>query len=286
MSSLALSASPGLARRARRSLRLLRTGVTYELRKASAFRAGFLVREVARGLERVAVLTFVYFALFRSAGTHEIRGWTLPQMVQYLILVATIQKILIHERVLDVADQIFDGYITKYTVMPMRYFTLVLARWIQYTLVQLAVAVGFWCAGALLVPRWWPMPASGLALVESLVLVVLASYCFLLLTFILNSLAFWLGVVWTLLAMSRMVTSFMMGDGVPVSLYPEALQRVLAWLFPYWAMSGPIDVYLGRAGTGAFVRGLCVLVVTIVALQIVAHAIWRKGLRQYGGSGM
>jgi ABC-type uncharacterized transport system permease subunit len=130
------------------------------------------------------------------------------------------------------------------------------------------------------------MPASALALIESVALVLLASYCFLLLFFIINSLAFWLGLVWTLLAMSRMVMSFLMGDPVPVSLYPDAFQRVLPWLFPYWAMSGPIDVFLGRAGTDAFVRGVGVLGASIVVLQCIAFVVWRRGLRQYGGSGM
>lgn len=269
-----------------RNLRLLRTGITYEFRKASAFRAGFLVREVIRGVERIAVLAFVYFALFSSAGVETIRGWTLPQMIQYLILIATIQKIIFSERTLDLADQIFDGYITKYMVMPIRYFTLVLARWIQFTAVQLGVAAAFWLAGAALFPRWWPVPVSALALVESVALVLLASYCLLLLFFIINSLAFWLGLVWTLLAMSRMIISFLMGDGVPVSLYPDALQRVLPWLFPYWAMSGAIDVFLGRTGTDSFLRGISVLGASIVVLQGIALVVWRRGLRRYGGSGM
>ena len=258
-----------------RHVRLLGTCVAYELRKASAF----------RGVERAGVLVFVYIALFRSAGG-TIRGWTLPEMIQYLVLLATVQKVIFHERVLDLADQIFDGYVTKFMVMPMRYFTLVAARFIQYTAVQLVVAVAFWCIGALVVPRWWPMPASATALVQSLVLVLLASYCCMLVYFMMNSLAFWLGVVWTLIGMSRMVMVFFMGEGVPVSLYPEPLRRVLVWLFPYWAMSGPIDVFMGRAGTEHFLQGIAVLVPSIVVLQAASLALWRRGLRQYGGAGM
>ena len=269
-----------------RSLRLLRTCVAYEMRKASAFRVGFLVKEIVRGVDRAAVMAFVYFALFASSKSETIRGWTLPQMIQYLVLMATVHKILFHERALNLADQIFEGYITKFTVMPMRYFTLVLARWIQFSAVQLGVAAFFWCLGALLLPRWWPMPVSLVALAEALTLIVLASYCFMLLYFIMNTMAFWLGMVWTLLAMSRMVTSFLMGDPIPVSLYPDSLRRVLEWLFPYWAMSGPIDIFLGRAGLPAFLKGMLVLSATIVVLQGASLALWRRGLRQYGGSGM
>ena len=269
-----------------RGLSLLRTCVAYEMRKASAFRVGFLVKEVVRGVDRAAVMAFVYVALFASSSTGIIRGWTLPQMLQYLVLMATAHKILFHERALNLADQIFEGYITKFTVMPMRYFTLVLARWIQFSAVQLGVAAFFWCLGALLLPRWWPMPVSLVALAEALTLIVLASYCFMLLYFIMNTMAFWLGMVWTLLAMSRMVTSFLMGDPIPVSLYPDSLRRVLEWLFPYWAMSGPIDIFLGRAGLPAFLKGMLVLSATIVVLQVASLALWRRGLRQYGGSGM
>jgi ABC-type uncharacterized transport system permease subunit len=121
---------------------------------------------------------------------------------------------------------------------------------------------------------------------EALVLVVLASYCFLLVYFMLNTLAFWLGVVWTLIGMARMGASFLMGDPIPVSLYPDALRAALEWLFPYWALSGPIDIFLGRAGPGAFLKGLLVLAASIVLLQVASLALWRRGLRHYGGSGM
>ena len=51
-------------------------------------------------------------------------------------------------------------------------------------------------------------------------------------------------------------------------------------------MCGPIDIFMGRAGSEAFGKGVTVLCVTIVVLQVGSLALWRRGLRQYGGSGM
>ena len=270
----------------RREIALVAAAAGYEMRKHSAFRIGFLVREALRGTERTVAMTFVYLALFRASRSPTIRGFTLTDMVHYLLLVATFQKLLIHERALDISEQIFDGTITKFITMPVRYFTLVLGRWVQFTLVQGAVAAVFWTAGALLLPRIWPRPVSPLAAAEALTLVLLGSYCFHLLFFMVHTLAFWLDMVWSLLAMSRMVTGFVMGELVPVAMMPPALRDAFVWLFPYWTVSAPIEIFLGRLGTPWFLRGALILLASIAILQTGALLLWRRGLRRYAGAGM
>jgi ABC-2 type transport system permease protein len=275
----------GLAHAAHRHLRLLRTAFIYELRKVAAFRVGFLTREVLRGVERCAVMIFVYVALFHSSGRATLRGYTLEGMVQYMLLVAVFQKLLFHERAMDVADQIFEGTITKFMIMPVRYFTLVLARWLQFTALQGTIAALAWTAGALFARRWWPHPASALAAAEAILLVVLGSYCFLLIYFLLNACAFWLDRVWTLLAMTRMVSGFAMGEMVPVTLMPKPLVTAFRLAFPYWSLNGPIEILMGRQGSADFAFGLAVLAAWAIGLQVACAFAWRRGLLRYGGVG-
>lgn len=258
----------------------------YELRKATVFRTGFLVREVLRGMNRPVVMVFVYMALVRSSGTSQLGGYSFPELVQYLVLVATFRKVLFHERGLDLAEQIFQGYVTKYLVMPVRYDALVLGRFVQYTLLQSGVALLFFAAGALAFPGWWAWPASPAAALQSVVLLLLGSFCFLQLTYILNAMAFWLDVVWTLLVAFRFVGDFVSGGLVPVSMMPGPLRATFWYLFPYWALSAPIEIFLGKLATPDFLEGLLVLGTTIVVLEVVRAAVWRRGVRQYSGSGM
>jgi ABC-2 type transport system permease protein len=270
---------------ATRDLRLLRTAWAYELRKVAAWRAGFVLREVMRGMWRPLVMIFVYRAI-ALGGVESIGGYDYPALVAYLILAATFEKLLFHQRGLDLADQIFQGYVTKYLVMPLRFYVLALARFGQHVAVQLAVVACLWGAGALIAPQWWPRPASAAALAEAAVLVLLGSYCYFLVCFAVNALAFWLDVVWTLFAMTSFVFSFVAGVLIPVSVMPEPLRETFRWLFPYWAVSAPVEIFLGRQSHDAFARGVLVLGASIVALEIVRQVLWRRGLARYTGAGM
>jgi ABC-2 type transport system permease protein len=269
----------------RDELRVLPHVVTYELRKATAFRVGFVLRSVLRGVDRQIVMAIVYFAMFQSTGATSFRGYDFQQLIGYLVWSAALTKCLTEERTLDIAEQIFDGYITKYLVMPVSFFTLLWGRFLQYTLMQLAFAATFWCAGALLVPQYWPYPASLAAFGQALVLLWLGAGCYLLTYFILNCLAFWLDVVWSLCNMFRFVSMFIAGAIIPIALMPDVADAAFRWLFPYWVVFAPAEILLGRKGTPDFVHGVLVLSASLCALQWLAVVTFRRGLARYAGVG-
>jgi ABC-2 type transport system permease protein len=268
-----------------KELRLLPHVAAYELRKATAFRVSFVLRSMLRGVDRMVVMAIVYYAMFQSSGAESFRGYRFADLVGYLVWSTALHKCLTDERTLDIAEQIFDGYITKYLVMPVSFFTLLWGRFLQQTLMQLGFSVAFWCAGALIVPSLWPYPASLAALGQALVLLWLGAACFLLAYFTLNCLAFWFDVVWSLLNMFRFVSLFVAGTIVPVALMPGAVDTIFRWLFPYWTVFAPAELLLGRMGTADFLHGLCVLVASLCGLQWLAVTTFRRGLRQYAGVG-
>jgi ABC-type uncharacterized transport system permease subunit len=148
------------------------------------------------------------------------------------------------------------------------------------------VAIAVWSIGLVALPQWWPKPVSAVAFVQAATLVLLGSYCYFLACFIVNTLAFWLDVVWTLFAMSSFVYGFIAGVLVPVSIMPAPMRAAFHWLFPYWAVSAPVEIFLGRIGDAEFARGVCVLAATIVVLELVRQTLWRRGLARYTGAGM
>lgn len=267
------------------ALRVLPHAIGYEWRKASAFRVGLLLREVLRGVSRPLVMLLVYAAMFAGTGAQTIRGYSLLDLAGYLIWTSVVQKVLTDERSLDVAEQIFDGYITKYLVMPVSFFALVLGKGLCFTALQLPFALLFWITGALLLPDYWPHPVSALALGQATALVLLGAYCYFLSHLILNYCAFWLDVVWSLLAMFRFVSMFVAGMLVPISLMPDAVNAFFSWLFPYWVAFAPAEILLGRMGSADFERGLCVLLGSALSLQLLAHLAWRRGTARYAGAG-
>jgi ABC-2 type transport system permease protein len=279
-------AAAQLGSRAGRNARLVLRTVEYELRKASAFRTGFVVREVLRGLTRPIVMIFVLQALYTGSGQDEIGGLDRTAATQYMLLLALFEKLVFHERVLDLSEQIFQGYVTKFLVMPFSFFVLPFGRFVQHTLLQIVVVCTLWVVGYLTLGSLWPQPASALALFQALVLVLLGSLCFLLWYFTLNCLAFWLDVVWSLLVMSRFIVSFVAGAVIPVAMMPAPVARAFEWLFPYWTITAPIELYSGRMGTPGFLRGLATLCVYALVLECVRRFTWRRGTARYAGSGM
>jgi ABC-2 type transport system permease protein len=269
-----------------RDLRLLRQTTEYEFRKVLTFRVGFFVREIMNGVTHSAVMICVYFALYSQASGETIHGWSFEEIVHYMILAAAFQKILFYHRLLDVAEQIFSGHLTKFLVMPFRYFTLPLGRFVQHTVLQLAVASLFYAIGLLLVPEWWPRPVSAVAAFQSLTLVLLGSGCFLLAYYCLAILAFWLDVVWSISVMFMFLANFVAGRMIPVSQMPAAFGEVFSWTFPYWALSAPIEIFIGRAEEGFFLQGLAVLLPSLVGLEMLRRISWSRGRRRYVGAGM
>jgi ABC-2 type transport system permease protein len=269
----------------RSELRLLPHVIAYEYRKATAFRLGFLLTQIGRGVTRQVVMAAVFYAMFQSSGRETFNGYRFPDLIAYLVWTAAVNKCLSHEGTLDLAEQIFDGYITKYLVMPISVFTLVAGRFVQYTSVQLLASTAFWIAGALLVPAYWPYPPSALAFAQALVLVLLGAACYMLVHFILCCLAFWFDVVWSLLAMFRFVAIFASGALLPVALMPEAFQHGLALLFPYWTVFTPAELLIGRAGTPQFLHGAAALTLWLLGLSALAALTFRRGVARYSGVG-
>ena len=269
----------------RSQLRLLPHVVAYEWRKATAFRLGFLLREVLMGTPRPAVMAVVYYAMFQSSGADQFRGYRFADLVAYLVWSAAISKVLYNERTLDLAEQIFDGYITKYLVMPVSFFTLLTGRFVQFTLLQLGCALLFYAAGAVFFPGYWPLPASALAFAQALCLVLLGACCFFLTIATLHLLAFWLDVVWSLTNMFAFGAMFVAGVIVPISLMPGAVQAAFRVTFPYWTVFAPAELLLGRMGSRDFAHGALVLVLWLCGLIALARVTWRRGVLRYAGAG-
>ncbi len=275
---------------------LLLRAVAYEFRKRIQFRAGFFVREVLNGTVEPLVMLFVYTALYGSAAAAagdgeatepvSLGGWTYPEIIQYVAGLVVVRKLIFHSRALDLATEIFEGRVTKYLVMPFRFFVLHQGRFLQFTLMQVAVAALVWCIGYAAAPEFWLVPVSAAATLQAGVLVLMGSYCCFLIFFILNALAFWLDVVWSLLVMAWFVIGFSGGALVPVSQMPGAFYQVLSLGFPYWMITAPIELLMGRLGTGDFFLGAGLVAAQLVCLDLLRRWVWRRGLARYVGAGM
>ncbi len=283
MSTVAFEFARGPARLSRLVLR----AAAWELRKVAAFRAGFWLKEVFRNLARPLVMVCVLMSASGLPQGVAGDGVSLQHAVAYMVVVALLEKLVFHDRCLDLSDQIFQGYVTKYFTMPFPYFVLPAGRFVQHIVLQAAIVVPAWTVLSLVVPAWCPPPADWSSAAMALCLVLLGSACFLLFYFTLHALAFWLDVVWTTLVMARMIALFCGGMVLPPMFLPERVQAAFAWTFPWWTVAVPVQLAAGSSEARAdFGRGLATLACWLAALSILAALVWARGRRRYAGSGM
>ncbi|MCC6406656.1 MAG: ABC-2 family transporter protein [Planctomycetes bacterium] len=270
----------------RRDLRLVARTAVYELRKQLAFRVGFLVREVFRNIGRPLVMIAVFWAIFRQDGVERVGTYRFEELARYMILVAVLQRLMFNERSLDLADQIFNGTLTKYLIMPVRVGRLFVARFVEHVVLQSTIAAALFLVGALVAPKIWPFPERPIAAAQALVLVLGASYAYYQSIYLLQLFAFWLDVVWTLMVMARFIVVFVAGVLVPVTLMPEAAADFFRCLYPYWLVTGPIEIWIGKQSSHDFWIGLCIVAAWILGLHLAISYVWSRGMRRYSGSGM
>lgn len=270
--------------------RLVLRAAVWELRKVTAFRAGFWLKEIFRNLARPLVMVCVLMSASGLPQGVAGDGVSLQSAVAYMVVVALLEKLIFHDRCLELSDQIFQGYITKYFTMPFPYFVLPAGRFVQHTLLQLAIVVPAWTLLSWWIPEWCPPPKDALHAFWSVSLVLTGSLCFLLFYFTLHALAFWLDVVWTTLVMARMLALFCGGMILPPMLMPESVQAAFAWTFPWWTIAMPVQLAAGGMGAEQaaqlWLQGLATLSVWMLVLIAIAATVWSRGRRRYAGSGM
>lgn len=75
------------------------------------------------------------------------------------------------------------------------------------------------------------------------------------------------------------------GVVIPVELFPETMQRVLAWTpFPY-VLDFPVRVMIGRIEGADMLAGFGIQLFWVAAIGMLFAWGWRKSLRQYSAAG-
>jgi ABC-type uncharacterized transport system permease subunit len=112
------------------SPRLFISVFSLEARKLMSYRADFWINAVIglRGPVRRDVW-FLWQALYRESGQSTIRGWTFPMMILYYVLAILVGKLVRgSDHLGDIAQDIYDGGLTRYIIYPTGYFSFKYAQ--------------------------------------------------------------------------------------------------------------------------------------------------------------
>lgn len=258
-----------------------------EARRLMSYRADFWLNAVGAFLVEIVIAWYLWTALFAESGRAEIGGFSRQGMVLYYVLALLLGKLVRGEdRQSTVARDIYEGALTRYILYPQRYFACKYAEHIGAlapALVQLLV-LGLGLPILLDLPRLEGIGPGEIT--RALLAVAVGNLLAFLLTFLLESTAFWADNVWSLSVLLRFTGNLLGGQMLPLAVFPDWAQPVLAALPFRFFFDFPAMTLLGRLDTLEWLQGLAIALAWIAALALAARLAWRRGYRAYTGVGI
>jgi ABC-2 type transport system permease protein len=256
-----------------------------EARKAMSYRVDFWINSVAGFFIQLGVVYFLWKAIFSESGSERIGEYDFSTLLLFYILVILIGKLVRGmEFSTGIAQDIYDGGLSRYLVYPTNYFGF---KYAQHLGSLLPAVVQLFIFGGL-APFIIEIPVNmGLPQVAMVIpTILLANLLYYQITLPLQAIAFWADNVWSLLVLLRMMSALLGGSMIPIDLFPEWAQGVLLWTpFPY-LFNFPVFTLMGKISPLEWAFGVLITIFWVVLFGVLTKWIWRKGELKYTGVGI
>jgi ABC-2 type transport system permease protein len=246
------------------------------------YRVDFWLQFFANLFVEVTLAYFLWDSIFTSQNVKVIGGFSFEQMLIYYIIGSFIGKMIRTGDEMQFSREIYEGSLTKFILYPLS--TLWLKLIVKYSYAALAYTQFILCI--LILPfilKSYHVDIFSLLIGTYILIFSIAVAYFL--NLLMELVAFWLENVWTLIVLMRFITTFLGGAYLPLSLFPESVQKFLFFTpFPY-TYYVPVKVLMGDWSLQVFLQAQVMLVIWIAILGAISQFVWRRGQLLYTGAG-
>lgn len=261
--------------------------VSLETRKLMSYRAAFWLQAGVAFLAQLGVAYYLWRAVFEVTGRTAIAGYTQAEMILYYVLAILLGKLVLgQERETSMAQDIYDGGLSRYLLYPANYLGFKYAEHLGSLGPALAQLTVFGLASLPLLDAPAAAGISATSVAQAAISVAIANGINFLIRYPIQGVAFWADNTWSLAVLMRMIISLLGGAMMPLALFPDGSRAALAWSpFPY-LFDFPVNALLGRLPPGEWLRGAAIGVAWCLVLHAIGRRVWRRGFLEYTGVGM
>lgn len=259
--------------------------VSLEFRKFLTYRVEFWVTFLGQTLVQLVIARSLWGAVFEMNETSEMRGFTLPMLTLYYLIVPIGSRILTGENIGFLSREIYDGTFSRYLLYPLSWFQYKTLTYFSYSLFYTAQLVLLFVIYQLAFGGGLTGEETG-HMVLGAGLFLLSSLIYLLLAICVELVSLWADNVWSLMIVLRFFSNFLGGAFIPIAFFPEWAQKTLGLLPFANLVSLPTRAMMGMATSSEVLRGLTVLGVWAILLGLMARFIWHRGEKRYTGVGI
>lgn len=250
-----------------------------------AYRANLFL-EIFAGILASVIVVVLWTAIFRGAGTTQVGGYHLREMVTYLLGAGLINSfILTTAEHPEASEAIQGGDLSGILIRPMSPHLYWFARDLGNKGFCFVLGLAGYAA-VLVLFRELLVPPDGVGrLLLFLFSVGVAAVVQFFVFQVLGLLSFWMENTYGIRFTARVVMEVVAGAIIPLSFFPRILHDLFLLLpFPIMIYL-PMRIYLGKIPVEHVPFELCKGLIWIVFLVLLYRHLWARGIRQYVSMG-
>ncbi len=225
----------------------------------------------------VSVYYFIWKAIYGSST--EVAGYDLPQILTYVSVGWIIRSFYYNNVDREMATEVLEGKIAMSLIKPVDTQLMYLSQTVCESCFRVAM---FTTPIAIVLVFVYPIlpPASPALGMLFLLSCVLALLILAMINFLVGSMALHIYSIVGVIRAKYFIVEFLSGLLIPLTFFPESLQRFMQFLpFPHISFT-PLQIYLGKVeGTAAW-RALGVQGLWVVILFMIGRAFWKFSTRK------
>lgn len=249
------------------------------------YRVNFFM-EILSGIFSSLIVIFLWMAVYRYAQREVIGGYSLSEMVTYLLGAGLINSfVLTTAENPETSQTIQDGSLSAYLIKPLSPYGIWFVRDLSTKSFFFFLGlIGYLIVGIFFRDFLIPFPNKIylILFLGSLILSALLQFFFF---EALSLLSFWIENTYGLRFTMRVIMEVVGGAIIPISFFPETLQKIFSLLPFSFLIYFPMNLYLGKTPIDQIPSLFLREGVWIAGLALLNFTIWKKGIRQYVSMG-
>ncbi len=235
-------------------------------------------------ISEVLILILMWTAIYKNQPL--IGGYTLPEMISYILvgnLINVLTRNFLNE---SISRDIKDGSLSLFLIRPLHYFRYIITRELGRGSLAFIMSVTSQMLVLLFFTNTLIINHHGIILLELGIMIFLAFWLEMLLSYLISLIAFWTDEVAGLFTTIERLRKFFSGGYFPLTLLPNFFVKLsLALPFAY-SFFIPTQLYLNKINAYEGLRGIGIQLCWILLLYFLISIIWHRGLKRYEGVGI
>jgi ABC-2 type transport system permease protein len=246
------------------------------------YRVNYIIDALVQPIITCGIELTLWYAIFKTSDSGTIGGFTREYYLSYALwasFAARISTSWMYE--FRMIEEVESGTINSLLVRPMSFYEYYLSQLMGYKFIT--TFVSFLFPVSIVLTFGLPTDFSKLPIA----LLLMFYYLFLVhsISFLVSTAAFFLNKIHSFTMAKNLLIWLLTGELVPIDLMPVWLRDFMMILpFPS-AVFIPVGYITGRIDSSLVVQGFVSVTASIVAVNALGYFFWRKGLKNYVGTG-